>query len=217
MMPYYDRQLPTGGVHFTFAVSFPSLSVVISGTPTWRDIVMIAWVVTKQPYTSSRRTQGWKSVTFFSSLPNGWIPDDGVDFFGQLLDHLRTKWVESCEEGALILTVSRQAVLRKGGRDPHLIRRLLDEASLWMDLQTYLKAQVDKAYKFVSDYKDLDGNEEALNKLPGLVREFDEFVKARLERLNATSQDLIQTVRPRRFQTTGMFENADTGPPLPFM
>jgi hypothetical protein len=212
MMPYYSRQFPTGGVHFTFAVCFPPLSVLISGRSTWRDIVMIAWVVTKQPYTSSRTTTGWRSVTYFSSLPNGWIPHDGVDFFEQLLNYLRTKWVEHCEDGAQMLTASRHNVLKKGGRDQHLIRRLLDEASLWMDLQTYLKAQVDESYKFASDYKDLDDNEEALNKLPGLIRELDEFVRARLERLNATSQDLIQTVRPRRFQTMGMFENANRGP-----
>jgi hypothetical protein len=151
-------------------------------------------VVTKQVYASSRTTQGWRSVTYFSPLPNGWIADYGVDFFEQLLDQLQIKWVEHCEEGAQILAASRQHVLKKGGRDPHLIRRLLDDASLWMRLQTYLKAQVDEAYKFTSDYKDLDGNEKALSKLPGVIREFDEFISVRLERLNATSQDLIQTV-----------------------
>ncbi|RYP04797.1 hypothetical protein DL764_004213 [Monosporascus ibericus] len=145
MMPYLHRQsLLSGGVHFTFAVYFPSFSQLTSTTmrrTTEGSMMMIRWIVAKQPYAGSRTGESWKSVNHFSTLPNGLIPDDGVDFFTQFLDQLRTRWIRSCEDGEELLADS----------------------------------------------------EAVLNGLPGIIREFADLIGARLEGLNAKSQDLIQT------------------------
>ncbi len=88
-------------------------------------------------------------------------------------------------------------MLKKGGRDPHLIQRLLTDAGLWIDLQASLKAQVETASRFRSEYGGLDGDEDTLNELPGIIREFNDLISARLEGLSVKSQELIQTVCPR--------------------
>lgn len=85
-------------------------------------------------------------------------------------------------------------MLRKGGRDPELIQRLLTDAGLWIDLQGHLKEQVDTASEFASEYNGFDSDERSLAELPGLIREFNDVVNDKLERLNAKSQELIQTV-----------------------
>jgi hypothetical protein len=90
-------------------------------------------------------------------------------------------------------------VLKEGGRDPNLIQRLLTDAGLWIDLQASLKEHVETAFKFRSEDGGLDNDEEALNELPDIIRELNDLIGARLERLSAKSQELIQTVCPRTY------------------
>ncbi len=85
-------------------------------------------------------------------------------------------------------------MLRKGGKDPDLIQRLLTDAGLWIDLQGHLKEQVDSLTEFASEYKGFDSDEFTLAELPGLIRRFNDVVNDKLERLNSKSQELIQTV-----------------------
>ena len=181
---------------------------------------MIKWIVIKQPDRDSRTGESWKSVSHFSTLPNGWIPDHGVDFFKQFLDELQTMWLRNCVEAEKLLAASvrdlppgqtwlgqkfcadiirlahqRKDVLKKGGTDQYMIRRLLADASQWLELQTDLQAHVEAVQEFKSKYKGLDADEQALNELPALIRDFADLVGRRLEGLNAKSQELIQIVR----------------------
>lgn len=39
----------------------------------------------------------WTSILYFSTLPHGWIPDDGTDLFNQFLTHIKAQWVKLCE------------------------------------------------------------------------------------------------------------------------
>ncbi|KAK4150336.1 hypothetical protein C8A00DRAFT_37065 [Chaetomidium leptoderma] len=47
-----------------------------------------------------------------------------------------------------------------------------------------------KAFK--SKYKGFDADDQALNELPGIIRDFANLIGQRLEGLNAKSQELIQ-------------------------
>lgn len=40
----------------------------------------------------------WNTVVYISTLPNGWIPQDGVDMFHQFLVHLQSQWLELCHK-----------------------------------------------------------------------------------------------------------------------
>lgn len=68
--------------------------------------VMIKWIVIKQRDRDSRTGESWKSVSHFSTLPNGWIPDDGVDFFKQFLGELQAMWLRNCGRGEKVLVES---------------------------------------------------------------------------------------------------------------
>ncbi|KAH6838535.1 ankyrin repeat-containing domain protein [Chaetomium sp. MPI-CAGE-AT-0009] len=104
-------KLPDGGVKCT--VSLPVSAVAPSlPYPTSRhaiperEMMMIEWIVIKQPDTGSLTGESWKSVSHFSTLPNGWIPDDGVDFFKQFLGELQAVWLRTCGEGEKVLAQS---------------------------------------------------------------------------------------------------------------
>jgi hypothetical protein len=68
--------------------------------------IMIKWIVIKQPDKDSRTGESWKSVSHFSTLPNGWIPNHGVDFFKQFLDELQAMWLRNCVEAEKLLAAS---------------------------------------------------------------------------------------------------------------
>lgn len=40
----------------------------------------------------------WNSIVYFSTLPYGWIPDDGMDLFQHLFIHLRERWLDLCHK-----------------------------------------------------------------------------------------------------------------------
>lgn len=40
----------------------------------------------------------WTTVVYFSTLPHGWIPEDGVDIFRQFFVHIKTQWLELCHK-----------------------------------------------------------------------------------------------------------------------
>ena len=84
---------------------YPDLNEAISEHKT----IMIKWIVIKQPDKDSRTGESWKSVSHFSTLPNGWIPDHGVDFFKQFLDELQEMWLRNCAEAEKILAASVRA------------------------------------------------------------------------------------------------------------
>jgi ankyrin repeat protein len=54
----------------------------------------IAW--TMLPLMEGRNGARWRLVDYVSMLPYGWIPDDGIDFFVQFLQHLERKWLQLC-------------------------------------------------------------------------------------------------------------------------
>lgn len=44
------------------------------------------------------RGMGCPSMDHFSTLPYGWMPDDGVDFVKQILEHLTGRWMQLCDQ-----------------------------------------------------------------------------------------------------------------------
>lgn len=40
----------------------------------------------------------WRSTVYFSTLPYGWIPDDGIHFFNLFIVYLKGRWVDLCQQ-----------------------------------------------------------------------------------------------------------------------
>jgi hypothetical protein len=57
----------------------------------------IAWIMIdgKRANTAQR----WMAMHYFSMLPYGWIPDNGVDFFVLFISFLEKKWLHLCDLG----------------------------------------------------------------------------------------------------------------------
>lgn len=62
-----------------------------------------AWTIICPP---DPHIRPWRSVDHYSMLPNGWIPDDGNDFFQQIILHLEERWIRVCDTADEHLKIS---------------------------------------------------------------------------------------------------------------
>ena len=176
------------------------------------DLCVIAWTII--PPAKPNDGLNYKSVAHFSMLPNGWIPEDGHDFFQQFMIYLRKKWLDLCDTAeehltrqvcyprlALILIISkyiylilqRNKQLEKQGNDYEMVKTLAKDAQEWANLRRILQDEVRKARKFAADYfQQNDRNKNS--KTNKSIESFSNEVGDRLRQLDQTVQDLLQFV-----------------------
>ncbi|KAK4119368.1 hypothetical protein N657DRAFT_554230, partial [Parathielavia appendiculata] len=129
----------------------------------------------------------------FSMLPNGWIPDDGVDFFKQFICHLRERWYTECDLVEKDLTTRRNSQFDAQGRSPELIRQLAKDAQMLAHHHTVLQFQITKAKeiaKEVQSYHQISAQDELQN----AVVDFADKVNDRIKQLDQTLRDILQFV-----------------------
>lgn len=68
---------------------------MFKGHDEWEECQIVWTTADFDPHTISTQ----KTKDHFSMLPNGWIPDNGLDFFTQLVVYLTEKWLNVCKEG----------------------------------------------------------------------------------------------------------------------
>lgn len=61
--------------------------------PDWGES-RIAWTIISP---ASPQSRPWESIDHYSTLPNGWIPDDGIDFFHHFILHMEQTWMKLCD------------------------------------------------------------------------------------------------------------------------
>jgi hypothetical protein len=95
---FHKEQTNGPGISFSVAAWFPARQGLESQKqfkmPNWGES-RITWTMMPPANPSSRST--WKSRDHFSTLPYGWIPDDGVDFFTQFILCLKERWLKLCD------------------------------------------------------------------------------------------------------------------------
>lgn len=120
MTPFIHRPATGSSIDFTLALYFPTLAELLAPAalpePGFGSLMMIRWTVAKAANPGfdardDRTGTGWQTSTHYSTLPNGWIPDDGVDFFKQFLEHLQARWLRLCQQGEELLAFSVRTVV----------------------------------------------------------------------------------------------------------
>ncbi len=116
MSPFLHRPATGSSIDFTLALYFPTVVELLATGPIpeagYGSVLMIRWTVAKTTSpvygTDDEESPGtrWQTAMHYSTLPNGWIPDNGVDFFKQFLEHLQTRWLRLCQQGEELLSVS---------------------------------------------------------------------------------------------------------------
>ncbi|KAF2968612.1 hypothetical protein GQX73_g4996 [Xylaria multiplex] len=131
-----------------------------------------------------------RSPVYFSMLPYGWIPNDGVDFFKQFIEHLRGLWLDLCQRAEKDLSQRRLEQLSLQGKSPALMQRLAEDARKCAELRDILEDQVRDATRFVTDYCQQCHTNEA----PDLeaVNEFNHSVSSKITKLDQIVRDLLQ-------------------------
>ncbi|KAF4948559.1 hypothetical protein FGADI_9554 [Fusarium gaditjirri] len=124
-----------------------------------------------------------------SMLPYGWIPQNGIDFFQQLILHLAARWSELCTGVEDHLSERRMKQLQEKGRSD-IINDLAGDAKNLAELRRCLRTQVHEAKMFVDNYGrsqgvDVDG--QAFKTIGGFAK-----IDNLLQELDQTIRDLLQ-------------------------
>ncbi|KDN63507.1 hypothetical protein CSUB01_06385 [Colletotrichum sublineola] len=104
------------------------------------------------PETERRLLSHWKTRDYFSMLSIGWIPDEGIDLFSELIAVLKSKWSETCYMAERHLSKRRIDQLSNKGKSPDFIPRLAEDAKSLAELRNCFRDQVHDARNFVVDY-----------------------------------------------------------------
>ncbi|KAJ2986733.1 hypothetical protein NUW58_g4888 [Xylaria curta] len=149
----------------------------------------IAWKIIRP---TDPNNEPWRPIAYFSMLPNGWIPNDGLDFFKQFLFHLCGIWLELCQQADKHLTESRLNQLLSEGKSPDLMRRLAKDAQKWVELRGILRDQIREAKKFITDYCQYYNANNIPDDLRLETEEMEQNINNRIGKLDQTSRDLLQ-------------------------
>lgn len=88
----------SGKVRFSVAIWFPAGFDGMTGNhfkvPD-RGMCRVTWSTSSS--TNVNEESGIGPTNYFSMLPSGNIPKNGLDFFAQFLSHLREVWLETCD------------------------------------------------------------------------------------------------------------------------
>ncbi|KAI1126704.1 ankyrin repeat-containing domain protein [Nemania abortiva] len=155
-------------------------------SPSWSKS-RIAWKIMRP---TNPRKGPWRPTVYFSMLPYGWIPDDGIDFFKQFIAYLKEIWLELCRQAEKDLNKSRLDQLRSEGKSPELMHHLAKDAQKCAELRDILDDQVHEAKRFITDYyrryhADQTPDLEVLN-------DFERVVSNQIGKLDQTVRDLLQ-------------------------
>ncbi|EED14695.1 ankyrin repeat-containing protein, putative [Talaromyces stipitatus ATCC 10500] len=149
----------------------------------------ISWTI-QSP--ASPHSRPWKSLNYFSTLRNAWIPQGGADFLLQFIQHMESRWSRVCDTADEYLKRSRLDQLRSEGRKPELMRRLAKDAQKWTELRSILQNQADVAQNFIVEYCERYNANHVPDELQQSVDELKVKIGHRISHLDQTIRDLLQ-------------------------
>ncbi|KAI5378255.1 hypothetical protein J4E82_002949 [Alternaria postmessia] len=186
----------SGNVRFSVAIWFPAGFDKANGNffkvPD-RGTCRIAWSTSSSTSNVDDELR-CRPTDYFSMLPSGNIPKDGLDFFAQFLSHLREVWLEICDLAEQHLAECRISQLEERGSNRELILRLAQNARTWADLRKILKEQTRTAHEFASDYSFRYNGNQGSDEVDMLLSDFTTTIGGRLDGLDQTVRDLLQLV-----------------------
>ncbi|CAG7562537.1 unnamed protein product [Fusarium equiseti] len=121
---------------------------------------------------------GRETKDHYSMLPDGWIPENGTEFFKQLIAHLTTRWAVLCNGAEDLLSEQK-------GRS-EIINDLAGDGQNVAELRHCLRAQVHQAKTFVGHFAHLEG--------VGLYQQSIKAIEA-FAGIDESLQELDQTIR----------------------
>ncbi|KAH4074382.1 hypothetical protein HBH98_076040 [Parastagonospora nodorum] len=135
---------------------------------------------------------GTPSMDHFSTLPCGWLPDDGVDFIGQFLESLILRWRRLCEQGKDHLATCRLDQLQAKGQRQEIILRLAQDAQTWSDFRKTLTTQMRTATAFVEQYCRLYNKGQHEKYMINYIESRESSIAKRINTLDQKTRDLMQ-------------------------
>ncbi|KAL6786563.1 hypothetical protein J3E68DRAFT_420021 [Trichoderma sp. SZMC 28012] len=135
----------------------------------------------------------WTPMVYCSTLPYGWIPDNGMDFFHQFLTHIKAQWLELCIMFGEHLSAKRLEQFESKGKNSEITDCLAKDAQAVARLRTVLAGLTSDAERFMNNYCARFNADNIPKDLQKLIKDDMEVgINKRLEDLDQTVRDLLQ-------------------------
>ncbi|KAL7935803.1 hypothetical protein V8C35DRAFT_262360 [Trichoderma chlorosporum] len=135
----------------------------------------------------------WPSIVYFSTLPYGWIPDDGMHFFEQFVTHINAQWLELCRQFGEYLSNKRLEQLKSKGEGSKITDGLAKDAQTLAELRTVLARLTFDVGRFMNNYCAHYNANQVPQTLRKLIKDDMEIgINKKLEDLDQTVRDLLQ-------------------------
>lgn len=85
-------------------------------------------------------------------------------------------------------------ILKQNGGHRYLIRRLLNDATTWINFRHRLLTQVEAIRKFCNEYENQGYEDQASKVVVYTISDFEDVIKSRFDEFDAVSSALIQLV-----------------------
>ncbi|UKZ74918.1 hypothetical protein TrVFT333_002588 [Trichoderma virens FT-333] len=160
-----------------------------SSTSSAANTYRIAWKMIR----STKPGSPWTSTVYFSTLPNGWMPENEMDLFKQFIFYVKGNWLRLCQHFETHLSKRRLEQLNCKGKTPDMIDLLANDALKLAELRSILHDQVRAAEKFINEYcRYFNANKIPQGLLEGLTEEFELAVNKQMGQLDQVIRDLLQ-------------------------
>ncbi|PTB39227.1 hypothetical protein M441DRAFT_70368 [Trichoderma asperellum CBS 433.97] len=152
------------------------------------NVYRIAWKMNR----STKPGSPWVSTVYFSTLPNGWMPENDLDLFQQFIFCVKETWLKLCQQLEIRLSSRRLEQLKLKGKSPDMIDSLANDAKNLAELRNTLHNQIQAAENFIKDYcRYYNANKAPKGIQEELKNEF-KLVVDRIGQLDQVIRDLLQ-------------------------
>ncbi|PVH92104.1 hypothetical protein DM02DRAFT_544386 [Periconia macrospinosa] len=133
----------------------------------------------------------FQPIEYCSTLPYGWIPENGTDFFALFMKFLKEKWLETCKQAEEHLENRRRQQLHKKGDDPRFIFHLAEDAKTRAKLRNILRNQIRGIKKLVTEYHDSYSESPIPQLSHKQIESFDVEINDEFGQLEQSIKDLL--------------------------
>ncbi|CAH0004853.1 unnamed protein product [Clonostachys byssicola] len=186
-----NRSVYRYSASFRFPVSESTEGILsdMYGKNSGKTRMGVSWIMV-QPQNESRRSR-LEPAAYFSNLPQVFIPNQQLRLLMQLIECLKTRWLEVCQEGRNRVQGLREEIRCKSGNDLSLLELLMFHGQEWAAMRRLLQRQADATISFGERYHRHYSEFDAMDGLKEAVQDLQDSIGKQLDSLDSAYEMFI--------------------------